>query len=196
MDSKEELSLSTVKKEQNNNLSATIAQLGVDAEKFHQQMVILDEIVNQLQEQQKQVLAATDRISNSGEKLSKEIELISTVILERKQALDSISEIIVSVVKESLLVTNEVAQTAVELNKESETTKEQDKKCDSLDADIDSSSVMQTLTSLKESIDRCKKEQDDDEKIILNAQRALDASKASRQRSNPADTPSEPSVGS
>lgn len=184
----------TTLEEQNQNLSATIALLGLEAGKLHGQVVILEGMVKQLQEQQKKVLAATDKISGSGEKLSKEIEFISTVILERKVALDCISETIVSVAKETVLVKNQIAQTSVGVKEESEITKEQYKKCDSLDASIDNSSAMQAFISLRKSIDRCKQEDSDDDEIILNAQRAIAFSKASSQRKKPEDTPSNASV--
>ncbi len=107
--------------EQNESLSATIAQLSIDAGRLHGQVTLLEGMVKQLQEQQKKLLVTTEKIDGAGEKLGKDIESLSLVIMEKKAALDLVSDSIVSVSQRALKMEREASfnqQSATELSKE------------------------------------------------------------------------------
>lgn len=122
--------------EENSNLSATVALLGVEAGKLHAQVTSLEDMVKQLQEQQKKIVATTGKLSQEGETLNKEIETLSAVILERKVALDLVAGTIISVVKESTSIKTEVVITADAAQKEKLESTEQLSHCSAIKGEL------------------------------------------------------------
>lgn len=180
----------TAMEEQNDQLSTSISDLNKQALTLHAQLMVLEDTVKQLQEQQKRVLSTTDKIESSGDRLGKEIDALSLLVLERKSALDLVTATIDSVLRESVMVKKEVSQAALCVKEQSDASKHQIKQCDLLQLKVQeqllkSASIGSKVDEQLKTSESILSIQDDssldEDEILLRAQRALSKSTAQRQ---------------
>ncbi|WP_147285523.1 hypothetical protein [Legionella donaldsonii] len=180
----------TAMEEQNEQLSSSISDLNKQALTLHAQLILLEETVKNLQEQQKRVLSTTDKMESSGDRLGKEIDSLSSLILERKSALDLVTATIDSVLRESVTIKKEVSQAVSAIQEEGLTSKVQIEKCDRLqlkvhDHLLKSQSIGNKMDEQLKTSDFIltvmEESSNDEDEILLRAQRALSKSTAQRQ---------------
>lgn len=136
--------------EQNESLSATIAQLSLDAGRLHGQVALLEGLVKQLQEQQKKLLATAEKIDSAAEKLGNDIESLSLVIREKRAALELVSDSIVSVSQRALKMEREASlnqdsatELSRELNEQVVLAETPNSSCDAVDTTLGCSGALQ-----------------------------------------------------
>lgn len=180
----------TAMEEQNDQLSTSISDLNKQALTLHAQLMVLEDTVKQLQEQQKRVLSTTDKIESAGDRLGKEIDSLSSLILERKSALDLVTATIDSVLRESVMVKKEVSQASLCLKEQREASKHQIEQCDLLQLKVQErllksasiGSKVDEQLKVSESILSLQDDSSlDEDELLARAQRALSKSTAQRQ---------------
>ena len=137
---------------QNETLSMSIAQLNDEAARLHAQVVGLEGMVSQLQQQQQKILATTEKLNESGEAVSKELDALAVLILEKKTALDLMSETMTTVAQRLLTIERKASDNeqvvnalSAEVNKQVQIAESQANRCASLvkglDADLERARV-------------------------------------------------------
>lgn len=161
--------------QQNETLSATIAQLNSEAARLHAQVVGLEGMVSQLQQQQQKILATTEKLNESGEAVSKELDALAVLILEKKTALDLMSDTMSHLASETASIRCDITTTRIRAKEEALLTKQQTRHCLSLEMKVDERCLTSNnaAAALDERIDKADKTIQSSQALRARALRAL-----------------------